>query len=124
MMVIPIITECHQVKNRASSLDLGEGSKGSSPHHLVVEDSKDSRRLAVDNNKVGHHLHHHLRTRRRNQLPYMLLTRERLEAAFTALPMFGLTVAAVSGFIQHMLEETQWLDIAGEDHAGYIMEPI
>ena len=30
----------------------------------------------------------------------------------------------VSGFIQHLLEETQLQAIAGEDSAGYIMEPI
>jgi hypothetical protein len=30
----------------------------------------------------------------------------------------------VSGFIQHLLEETQLQDIAGEDSAGYIMEQI
>jgi hypothetical protein len=38
--------------------------------------------------------------------------------------MFGLTMAAVSGSIQHMLEETQLQDIAGEDSVGYTMEQI
>jgi hypothetical protein len=80
-------------------LDLEEGSSlDSSPLHLV-EDSKDSRhlevgnkgfrRLAEDNNKEGRRLHHHLRTRHKNQLPYTPLTQEQSEAVFTVLPMCG-----------------------------------
>ncbi len=46
-------------------------------------------RLAVDNKKVGRHLHHHLHTRHKNQFLHSLLTLERFEAAFTALPSFG-----------------------------------
>jgi hypothetical protein len=37
-----------------------------------VEDSKVSRHSEEGNSKVGHHLHHHHRTRRKNQPLYSL----------------------------------------------------
>jgi hypothetical protein len=100
-----------------------DSSLDSSPRHLV-EDSKGSRHLEEEHKKAGRHLHLHLHTRHKSHPLYMQLTLEQSEAVFTALPMFGLTTAAVSGFIQPMLEEIQLPVIVGEDSAGYITELI
>jgi hypothetical protein len=90
----------------------------------LAADSKVSLRSEEDNSKAGHHPHHHHLTRHKNHPLYTLLTLEQSEAVFTAIPMFGSTMEAVSGIIQHMLEEIQLPDIVGEDTAGYIMELI
>jgi hypothetical protein len=100
-----------------------DSSLVSLPLDLVV-DSKVSRRLEEDNNKMDRHLHRHHPTRHKNHPLYTLLTLELSEAAFTDLPIFGWIMAAVSGFIQHMLEEIQLPDIVGGTSAGYIMERI
>lgn len=55
----------------------------------LVGDSKDSRHLEEDNNKMDRHLHRRHPTRHKNHPLYTLLTLELSEAAFTAIPIFG-----------------------------------
>jgi hypothetical protein len=71
-------------------LDLEEvNSLDSLPLDLVVVDSKVSRHLEEDSNKVVRHLHRHRPTRHKTHLHYLQLILVRLEAASIALPLFG-----------------------------------
>lgn len=67
----------------------GGGQQPGFPPLDLVGDSKDSRHLEEDNNKMDRHLHRRHPTRHKNHPLYTLLTLELSEAAFTAIPIFG-----------------------------------
>jgi hypothetical protein len=88
IMVMKCLISLHGSAEDSSLDSLPLGLEEVNSLDLVV-DSKVSRHLEEDNNKMDHHLHHRHLTRHKNHPLYTQLTPEQSEAAFTDLPMFG-----------------------------------